>query len=96
MASAVTAVPPAAAAPAPPAPPSSRVSRWAKYTGMIESRITSTATAFTIGSWFGREKFVRIQIGSVSSPAPTVNVVTMISSNDRAKASSAAGDERRA
>ena len=32
---------------------------------MIEIRITITATAFTIGSWFGREKLVRIQIGSV-------------------------------
>ena len=91
-------MPSAATAPvaAAPAPPSSRVSRWARYTGMIESRITSTATAFTIGSWFGREKLLRIQIGSVSSPAPTVNVVTMISSNDSANASSAAGDERRA
>ena len=43
----------------------------------------------TIGSWFGREKLFRIQIGSVSSPAPIVNVVTMISSKERAKASSA-------
>ena len=56
---------------------------------MIEIRITITATTLTIGSWFGREKLLKIQIGSVSSPAPIVNVVTMISSNERAKASSA-------
>ena len=63
---------------------------------MIESRITITATTLTIGSWFGREKLLRIQIGSVSSPAPIVNVVTMISSKERAKASSAPATERRA
>ena len=56
---------------------------------MIEIRITNTATTLTIGSWFGREKLLRIQIGSVSSPAPMVNVVTMISSKESAKASRA-------
>ena len=40
----------------------------------------------TIGTWFGRDRFVKIQIGSVCS-APAVNVVTMISSNESANAS---------
>ena len=56
---------------------------------MIEIRITSSATTLTIGSWFGRERLVKIQIGRVWSPAPIVNVVTMISSKERAKASRA-------
>src|SRR3712207_4761202 len=55
---------------------------------MNESRITNTATTLTTGSWFGRERFVRIQIGSVWS-GPAVNVVTMTSSNDSANASRA-------
>ena len=38
--------------------------------------------------WFGRKRFCRIQIGRVVSPAPMVNVVTMISSKLSAKASS--------
>ena len=56
---------------------------------MIEIRITITATASTIGSWLGRKRLRKIQIGRVSSPAPIVNVVTMISSKERAKASRA-------
>ena len=60
---------------------------------MIEIRITITATALTIGSWLGRKRLRKIQIGSVSSPAPIVNVVTMISSKERAKASRRAGGE---
>jgi hypothetical protein len=43
------------------------------------------AATLTIGSWFGRERLTKIQIGSVWM-APAVNVVTMISSKDRAKA----------
>ena len=35
---------------------------------MIDKRITKTATTLTIGNWFGRERFARIQIGSVSCP----------------------------
>ena len=50
--------------------------------------MTSSATTFTIGSWFGRDRFVKIQIGSVCS-APAVNVVTTISSKESANASSA-------
>src|SRR3954469_1500052 len=53
---------------------------------MNDSRITNTATTLTTGSWFGRDRFDRIQIGSVWS-APTVNVVTITSSNDSANAS---------
>ena len=55
---------------------------------MIEITITITATTLTIGSWLGRKRLVKIQIGSVCSPAPIVNVVTMISSKESAKASS--------
>ena len=36
----------------PPARRPARASRCAKYTGIIESRITITATTFTIGTWF--------------------------------------------
>ena len=54
---------------------------------MIEIRITSRATTLTIGSWLGRKRLRKIQIGRVSSPAPSVNVVTMISSKESAKAS---------
>ena len=36
-------------------PDGSWVSLLARYTGMIESRITSRPTTFTIGSWLGRE-----------------------------------------
>ena len=50
--------------------------------------ITKSATALTIGSWFGRERLAKIQIGSVSLN-PAVNVVTMISSKESANASNA-------
>jgi hypothetical protein len=70
----------APAACAPPAvgvtAPVSRERRVAKYTGIVESRIRNTATTFTTGSWFGRERFWRIQIGRVMS-GPAVNVVTI-------------------
>ena len=56
---------------------------------MIEIRITSSATTLTIGRLLGRAKLVKNQIGSVWSPAAIVNVVTMISSKERAKASRA-------
>ena len=56
---------------------------------MIEIAITSTATTLMIGSWLARKRLLKIQIGSVSTAAPAVNLVTMISSNDSAKASSA-------
>ena len=48
----------------------------------------ATPTTLTIGSWLGRDRLDRIQIGSVSS-LPAVNVVTITSSNDSANASSA-------
>jgi hypothetical protein len=41
----------------------------------------------TTGSWFGRDRLVRIQIGSVSL-LPAVNVVTITSSKLSANASS--------
>ena len=75
------------AAPVAPAPADSLESFEAKYTGIIESRITNTATTFTIGSWFGRDRLLRIQIGSVWS-APAVKVVTITSSKLSANASS--------
>ena len=56
---------------------------------MIEIRITRTATTLTIGSSLGRKRLEKIQIGRVCSPAPIVNVVTMISSKESAKASRA-------
>ena len=54
---------------------------------MIEIRTTIRATTLTIGSWLGRKRLVKIQIGSVCWPAPIVKVVTMISSKESAKAS---------
>src|SRR4029077_20576417 len=56
---------------------------------MIEISTTITATALTIGNWLGLKRLRKIQIGRGSSPAPRVNVVTMISSKERAKASRA-------
>src|SRR4051794_30309296 len=55
---------------------------------MQESRIASTPTTLTIGSWLGRDRLVRIQIGSVCE-LPAVNVVTITSSKESANASSA-------
>src|SRR4051812_7769689 len=55
---------------------------------MIDIRITTTPTTLTTGSWLGRERLLRIQIGSVSR-SPAVNVVTITSSKLSAKASSA-------
>ncbi len=48
--------------------------------------ITKTATTLVTGRWRGRTSWLKIQIGSVSC-WPAVKVVTMISSNDSAKAS---------
>ena len=45
--------------------PASLVRRCAIQTGMIDSRITTTATTLTTGSWFGRDRLRRIQIGRV-------------------------------
>ena len=54
---------------------------------MIDTTITNSATTFTIGSWAGRERVAKIQIGSVCC-APDVKIVTTTSSNERANASS--------
>jgi len=43
----------------------------------------------TIGAWFGRNRLLKIQIGSVCTFGGAVNVVTMISSNDSPNASTA-------
>src|SRR6266511_1047390 len=45
------------------------------------------AATLTIGSWLGRERLTKIQIGRVWIE-PAVNVVTMISSKESANASS--------
>ena len=58
----------------------------AAQTGMIEITITTSATTLMIGSWFGRARFEKIQIGSVWSE-PAVKTVTITSSNERPKAS---------
>ena len=63
--------------------------RWAIQTGMIETKMTKSATTLTMGSSRGRPKFVKIQIGSVCC-APDVKIVTTTSSNESANASSAA------
>src|ERR1700730_418716 len=66
----------------------SLATRWAMYTGIADSTMTPNATALTIGSWVGRDRLAKIQMGRVSWE-PAVNVVTTISSNDSAKARSA-------
>src|SRR3954467_8296088 len=55
---------------------------------MIDRTITQMPTTLTTGSWLGRERLDRIQIGSVSR-SPAVNVVTITSSKLRAKAGGA-------
>src|SRR5213592_4353425 len=55
---------------------------------MIDSTTLATATTLTIGRFLGRERLLRIQIGSVSR-SPAVNVVTITSSKLSANASSA-------
>ena len=52
-----------------------------------------TATTLTTGSWFGRERLRRIQIGSVRS-LPPVNVVTMTSSKLKREGQQPAGQHR--
>ena len=49
----------------------------------------------TSGTWFASRKLWKIQIGSVLTP-PAVKIVTMTSSNDSAKASRRAREQRRA
>src|SRR3954465_11505426 len=56
---------------------------------MIEAMTTKVARAWWVGIAFGREKLPANHSGSVRKPGPTVNVVTMISLNERAKARSA-------
>ena len=55
---------------------------------MTETTITNRATTLTMGWSSGRASVAKIQIGSVCS-APEVKTVTMTSSNESAKASSA-------
>ena len=75
--------------------PVTRASAAARsITGMTVSTITTKTTTFTSGSCWPRRILPRIQIGSVFC-APAVKCVTITSSNESAKASSAAGDERR-
>ena len=63
--------------------------RCASQTGMIDATIRTAATTVTTGAWLGRARFAKIHSGRVCTLAPAVNVVTMISSKDSAKASRA-------
>src|SRR5205085_11968823 len=67
--------------------PVSRVRRCEITTGTSVSRMTANATTFTIGNCCPWRRLSRMKIGSVVC-APAVNVVTMISSNESANASS--------
>ena len=60
----------------------------ARITGISVSRMTTETTAFTSGSCWPSRIAPKIHSGSVFC-APAVNTVTMTSSKDRAKASSA-------
>src|SRR4029079_6743538 len=66
--------------------PLSRVSRWASATGTIVTARIRKTTTFTCGSCWPRRIWPKIQIGRVFW-APAVNVVTITSSKERAKAS---------
>src|SRR4051794_25990909 len=69
-------------------PPALPATRWASHTGTTESSTRAAATTLTTGAWLGRNRFPKIHSGRVCTPGAAVNVVTMISSKDRAKASS--------
>ena len=73
-----------------PAPP-----RRGGGTGIVESRIRNTATTFTTGSWFGRERLLRIQIGSVWSRAGGERRHDHLVERERER-EQRAGEERRA
>ena len=64
-------------------------SRLARYTGSTETSTSTAAATLTIGLWLGRNRFWKIHSGRVCRPGPAVKVVTTISSNDSANASSA-------
>src|SRR3972149_1565938 len=66
----------------------SRVMRLASRIGTVVMAMTNKATTLVTGRWRGLVSWLNIQIGSVSC-CPAVKVVTMISSKDRAKASTA-------
>ena len=70
------------------------VSFRAAHTGKTDSSTTKLATTFTIGSWFGLVMLLRIHCGSVSMPAPAVNVVTTISSKREGERQQATGQQR--
>ena len=61
----------------------------ARYTGRTETSTSTAAATLTIGLWLGRNRFWKIHSGRVCRPGPAVKVVTTISSNDSANASSA-------
>ena len=63
---------------------------------MIETITSTTAITDTIGAWLGRNMLFRMKIGSVVTPDPAVNVVTMISSNDQREREQPAREQRRA
>src|SRR6185436_10035449 len=56
---------------------------------MIATSVNAAATTLMTGAWLGRNRFPKIQIGSVCTAGPAVNVVTTISSKDSANASTA-------
>ena len=57
--------------------------------GRTDSRTRAAATTLTTGAWLGRKRLSKIHSGRVCSPGAVVKVVTTISSNDSANASSA-------
>jgi len=49
--------------------------RCASHTGMIATSVSAAATTLITGAWLGRNRFPKIQIGSVCTVGPAVNVV---------------------
>src|SRR3990172_6249283 len=66
----------------------SRVMRLASRIGTVVMAMTNKATTLVTGRWRGLVRWFNIQIGNVSF-CPAGKVVTMISSKDRAKATTA-------
>src|SRR6185312_10853200 len=53
---------------------------------MMATTVSAAATTLMTGAWLGLKRFPNIQIGSVCTVGPAVNVVTTISSKDSANA----------
>ena len=63
---------------------------------MIDASTSTAATTFTTGPWFGRERFWKIQIGSVVTPGGAVKQGDDDLVERQAEGQERAGDQRAA